>query len=141
MSKPPKIRGDGGVDGRGYAEGSVPTRFAPGDGRKRPGRTKGAKSLTTIYREIAKMPLALELAGKKTKITTAQGIILKLREKALKGDQRAAELLLDKIEAHCPVEARPDLTAQLLDEDVELLAGAQARALPPPLEGDGGKEA
>lgn len=138
MSKPTRTRSDGGVDGRGHGEGSVSTRFAPGDGRKRPGRTKGAKSIATIYREIAKMPVALELGGKKTKITTAQGIVLKQREKALKGDQRAAEHLLDRIEAHDPVEARPDLTAQLIDEDAELLASARARGLLPSLDTDGG---
>lgn len=129
MAKPPKVRGDGDVDGRGHAEGSVPTRFAPGDGRKRPGRPKGAKSLATIYRETGKMPVALDMGGRKRKISTAEGVVLKLRELALKGDQRAAERLLDKIEALDPVEVRPDLTAQLVTEDAELLAHARARGL------------
>lgn len=137
MAGPTKIRSDGGIDGRGHGEGSVQTRFAAGDGRKRPGRTRGAKSLATIYREVAKMPLALELGGKKTTISTAQGIVLKQREKALKGDQRAAEHLLVKIETHDPVEVRPDLTAQLLEEDADLLASARARGLLPPTVRDG----
>ena len=85
--------------------------------------------MATIYREVGKMALTLDLGGKKTRISTAQGIILKQRELALKGDQRASEHLLDKIEAHDPVEARPDLTAALLAEDAELLASARARGL------------
>lgn len=37
MAKPPKLRGDGELDGRGHSEGWVPTRFAASNGRKRPG--------------------------------------------------------------------------------------------------------
>ena len=133
MARPPRLRGDGELDGRGYSEGSVPTRFAASDGRKRPGRPKGAKSLATIYRQVGQIPVALDQGGRKRKISTAEGVVLKQRELALKGDQRAAERLLDKIEAHDPVELRPDLTAQLLAEDAVLLASARARGL---LDGD-----
>lgn len=129
MAKPPKMRGDGELDGRGQAEGSVSTRFASGDGRKRSGRPKGAKSLATIYRYVGNISVALDMDGRKRKISTAEGIVLKQREMALKGDQRAAERLLDKIEAHEPIELRPDLTAALLDEDAELLTLARARGL------------
>ena len=129
MPNPPKMRGDGELDGRGHAEGSVPTRFAQGDGRKRPGKPKGAKSLATIYRSVGKMPIKVDQGGQTRKLSTAEAIVLKQREKALKGDQRAAELLLEKIEAHDPIEVRPDLTAALLAEDAELLASARARGL------------
>ena len=129
MAKPPKMRGDGELDGRGHAEGSMPTRFAQGDGRGRPGRPKGAKSLATIYRNVGQIPLAVDQGGRKRRISTAEGVVLKQRELALKGNQRAAERLLDKIEAQDPVEVRADLTAQLLAEDLELLASARARGL------------
>ncbi len=129
MAKPPKMRDDGELDGRGHAEGSVLTRFGPGDGRTRPGRPKGAKSLATIYRHVGKIPLTVDQGGRKRRISTAEGVVLKQRELALKGNQRAAERLLDKIEAHDPVEVRIDLTAKLLAEDAELLASARARGL------------
>ncbi len=129
MARPPRMRGDGELDGRGHSEGSVPTRFAPGDGRGRPGRPKGAKSLATIYRNVGQIPLMVDQGGRKRRISTAEGVVLKQRELALKGDQRASERLLDKIEAHDPVEVRVDLTAQLLAEDAELLASARARGL------------
>jgi len=129
MAKPPKMRGDGELDGRGHAEGSVPTRFEPGDGRKRPGRPKGAKSLATIYRHVGQIPLTVDQGGRKRRISTAEGVVLKQRELALRGNQRAAERFLDKIEAHDPVEVRPDLTGHLLAADAELLASARARGL------------
>jgi len=129
MAKPPSMRGDGELDGRGQAEGSVPTRFAPGDGRKRPGRPKGAKSLATIYRHVGQIPLTVDQGGRKRRISTAEGVVLKQRELALKGNQRASERFLDKIETYDPVEVRPDLTAHLLAEDAELLASARARGL------------
>lgn len=134
MAKPPKIRDDGELDGRGHAEGSVPTRFAKGDGRKRPGKPKGAKSLATIYRNVGKMPIKVDQGGQTRKISTAEAIVLKQREMALKGNQRATERLLDKIEAHDPVEVRPDLTAGLLAEDVELLTNARVRKVIAPSE-------
>lgn len=136
MAKPPKYLPNGEPDGRGHAEGSFATRFGSGDGRHRPGRKKGSKSLARIYREVAKIPLILDTEGKKRKISTKEAIVLKQRDKAIKGDQRAAERMLDKLEALDPPEVNPDQTGMLLAEDAELLAGARARGRLGPAEAD-----
>lgn len=133
MAKPPKYRLDGEPKGTGHAEGSIPTRFGVDDGRKRPGRRKGAKSMAKIYADLAKIPVILDQAGQKRKISTKEGIALKQRDKAMKGDQRASERLLDKFESLDPPEARLDLTAALLAEDAELIASARARGLFEPI--------
>lgn len=130
MAKPPRYRGDGLPDGRGHAEGSRPTRFAHDDGRKRPGRRKGSKSLKTIYQNIAAIPLTVDLGnGRKKRITSLEGMVHKQREKALKGDQRAAERFLERIADYSPPDVQLDLTAQLMEEDAVLLASARARGL------------
>ncbi len=137
MAGPQKQRLDGGPDGRGHADGSRATRFAPDDGRRRPGRRKGSKSLKTIYLEVAATPVVLDRDGKKKKISTTQGIVMKQREKALKGDQRASERFLDRIVEYSPPEVQLDLTQALLAEDAQLLADARRRGLitsPDPVE-------
>lgn len=136
MAKPPKFRADGGPDGRGHADGSRATRFAIDDGRRRPGRTKGSKSLKHVYLDVAATPVVLDRDGRKKKISTTHGIVMKQREKALKGDQRASELFLDRIAEYSPPDVQLDLTATLLDEDALLLAGARRRGVV----GDSGPE-
>jgi len=142
MAKPPKHRADGEPDGRGHAEASCGTRFASGDNRPRPGRRKGSKGIKTIYLEVAATPVVLDRDGKKKKISTIQGIVLKQREKALKGDQRASERFLDRIIEFSPPEVQLDLTQGLLAEDAALIAALRGRGLIPDNgPGSGGLEA
>ena len=137
MSGPPKLRGDGSPDGRGHADGSRSTRFAADDNRPRPGRRKGSKSLKTIYQTTAAIPLTVDLGnGRKKRISSLEGMVLKQREKALKGDQRSAEQFLVRITDYSPPEVQLDLTAQLLAEDAELLKSARARGLLDPMPSD-----
>lgn len=143
--KEPKFLPNGLPDGRGQGEGSMATRFARDDNRRRPGRTKGALSLGTIYRTAGGAIITLTLQNGKTKrISKAEGIILKQLDLALKGDQRAAERFLEKFEQYSPTEIQPDLTALKLIDDEEILASAYRRGLlgsgepdqPPPSEDD-----
>jgi hypothetical protein len=129
MAKEPKYRKDGAPDGRGHAEGSAATRFDSGDGRRRPGRTKGAKSLKTIYKAAASMPVTATdpKTLKKTRYITKEAVVLKQREKALRGEDRALERFIDRIELYDPPEVDADRTATLLAEDAELLAEALGR--------------
>jgi hypothetical protein len=137
MAKPPKFRLDGEPDGRGHAEGSKRTQFAEKDGRVRPGRTPGSLSLAKFYRDAAAAKITVTLPnGAKLRITKAQAIILRQAEKALKGDQRAAERFLEKLEQYSPAEVQPDLTALKLLDDATMIAGARKRGLLDPQDGD-----
>ena len=129
MAEEIKTRLDGGPDRRGHAEGSKATRFAADDGRPRPGRKKGAKSLKTVYQAVAEIPVEAEIKGKRKRITSKEGIVLKEREQALKGDHRAREHFIKRLSEYSPTEVEPDRTAQLLAEDEAILASAYARGL------------
>lgn len=129
MAKEPKFRADGQPDNRGRSEGSKAQWFAPDDGRKRPGRKKGSKSLKTVYRAIAEIPIKAEIQGKPKRISTKEGIVLKEREQALKGDHRAREHFLKRVAEYSPIEVEPDRTATLLAEDADILASAFERGL------------
>ena len=129
MAKEPKIRLDGQPDRRGHSEGSKSTRFGVDDGRKRPGRTKGAKSLKTVYQAIAEMPVRADVPGIPKRISTKEGIVLKERDQALRGDHRAREHFLKRLSEYSPIEVEPDRTGQLLADDEIVLADAFRRGL------------
>lgn len=138
MAKEAKFRLDGQPDGRGHAEGSMATRYAADDGRRRPGRKKGAKSLKTVYQAAAEIPIEAEIKGKRKRITSKEGIVLKEREQALKGDHRAREHFIKRLAEYSPIEVEPDRTTLLLAEDEAILASAFERGLigVQPLTGD-----
>ena len=129
MTKGPKFRKDGQLDNRGHSDGSKLTQFAENDGRKRPGRSKGAKSLKSVYQAIGEIPVKADINGKPKRITTKEGIVLKERHQALQGDHRAREHFLKRLAEYSPIEVEPDRTGVLLAEDEELLASAFERGL------------
>lgn len=139
MSEERKIRKDGGPDGRGHADGSRASQFRTDDGRKRSGRPKGAKSLATLYREISKIPVSVTMPnGKVRKISTVEAIVMKQREKALRGGERAGERFIERLHQYSPPEVQTDRTTELLEEDSALLAAALGRGAtswvtPPPV--------
>ncbi|MCK0530832.1 DUF5681 domain-containing protein [Sphingobium agri] len=119
--KPIKLRKDGQPDGRGHAEGSKANRLAKNDGRRRPGRPPGSRDAKSEICAVRDMPVAVVIGGRQRKVSTRMANLLKLREKALKGDQRAAEYL-DRLFAQVePPSVEPDLTASLLEEDAQLI--------------------
>lgn len=129
MAKEAKFRLDGQPDGRGHAEGSKSTRFAVDDDRPRPGRKRGSKSLKTVYQAVAEIPVEAEIKGKRKRITSKEGIVLKEREQALKGDHRAREHFIKRLSEYSPIEVEPDRTTLLLAEDEAILACAFERGL------------
>lgn len=138
--EPPKFRADGVPDGRGHADGSKETRFKPDDGRARPGRPKKSRDERTIVQAVRDMKVTVTDGGKRRKINTAEAILLKLRQKALAGDHRAAETLLKRFDRYEVPTAEPDRTRELLAEDQQILEAAAARRLlpGPGFDGEGG---
>lgn len=129
MVKDSKIRLDGQLDRRGHSEGSKSTRFGVDDGRKRPGRSKGSKSLKTVYQAIAEMPVRANVPGMPKRISTKEGIVLKERDQALRGDHRAREHFLKCLAEYSPIEVELDRTGQLLADDEIVLADAFRRGI------------
>lgn len=129
MTDGPKFRSDGEPDGRGLSEGSKSTRFAPGDGRTRPGKPKGAKSLRSIYLAAGSAKISVTIGGVTRRLTKTEAVILKQLDLALHGEQRPAERFLDRIEQYTPAEVDADLIGALISEDLGLLAIARERGL------------
>lgn len=100
----------------GYKKPPAEHQFKPGQSGNKKGRPSGARSLATEMAEILNTPIILTEGGKRRKVSTLKGVLLRLREKALKGDARAIDrfLALTMKEGDQPqaVQSIADLTAE-----------------------------
>ena len=79
----------------GYCKPPVHSRFQPGQSGNPAGRRKGVRNLMTDVKRTLLKPVRLKEGGRTQKRTTQESILLVLREKALRGDARALDRLLD----------------------------------------------
>lgn len=112
----------------GYCRPPKHGQIKPGEVRNKRGKTRGTRSLKNDVREILNMPVPLNDPGKKRKVTTRKAALLKLREKALKGDSRSLDRLLDYAREHDLEEGLVANTGSLLAEDEPILAHALEHA-------------
>jgi len=85
----------------GYRKPPKSSRFKKGQSGNPRGRPKGTRNFGTDVKEMLAMPVPVERdGGRKTTISTQQAGLLRLREKALKGDARALDRLLALGQVH-----------------------------------------
>ena len=70
------------------------TRFQKGRSGNPRGRQKGVRNFAADVKRSLEIPVTLNEQGKAKRVSTQEALILRLREKALKGDARALETLL-----------------------------------------------
>jgi Family of unknown function (DUF5681) len=96
MSKRKDTTGD---DSNGYTVGygKPPThsRFRPGKSGNPAGRRKGVRNFGTDVKRILRVPIKVKEGARSRKISTQEGALMVLREKALKGDARSLDGLLE----------------------------------------------
>ncbi|MDH2349929.1 DUF5681 domain-containing protein [Bradyrhizobium sp. SSUT112] len=78
----------------GYGSPPLHSRFKPGQTGNPRGRPKGSLNFATDLKNTLLAPVALNDGGKPRRVTTQKAALLRLREKALKGDVRALDKLL-----------------------------------------------
>jgi hypothetical protein len=85
--------------GRGYAVGyrkpPLHSRFQPGQSGNPAGRRKGIRNLMTDVKRTLTTPVRVKEAGRMRRRSTQEGALMVLREKALQGDSRALDRLLE----------------------------------------------
>jgi hypothetical protein len=113
----------------GYCRPPKHGQIKPGEVRNKRGKARGTRSLKNDVREILNMPVPLNDPGKKRKVTTRKAALLKLREKALKGDSRSLDRLLDYAREHDLEEGLIANTGTLLEHDQAILARSRERAV------------
>jgi hypothetical protein len=79
----------------GYGNPPIHTQFKPGQSGNPRGRPKGTLNFATDLKRTLEAPITLNDGGKTKRVSTQKAVLLRMREKALKGDARALDRLLD----------------------------------------------
>jgi hypothetical protein len=111
----------------GYCKPPTHSQFRPGQTGNPAGRRKGVHNLMTDVRRTLRVPVSVREGGRSRKISTQEGALMMLREKALKGDQRALDRV---IELACRFNNEPAAeSAQALSIDDQAILAAYTAEL------------
>ena len=78
----------------GYKRPPRHSRFQPGKSGNPRGRQKAVRNLGSDVKRTLETPVRLNERGKAKRVSTQEAALLRLREKALKGDARSLDRLL-----------------------------------------------
>jgi Family of unknown function (DUF5681) len=79
----------------GFGKPPLDSRFKPGQSGNPSGRPKGTRNLRTDVRDTLQAPVKVADKGRPRRISTQQAVLMRLREKALNGDARSLDRLLE----------------------------------------------
>jgi uncharacterized protein DUF5681 len=112
----------------GYGKPPEHSRFQPGTSGNPTGKRKGARNLSSDVKRALLVPVKLKDRGKSRKVSTQEAALMRLREKALNGDSRSLDRLIElaRLFNNDP-HAGP--TSQSMSEDEEILAAYEREVL------------
>lgn len=110
----------------GYKHPPKETRFQPGQSGNPRGRSKGVKNLATDLEEEFSESVIVNEGGKQLVITKQRAMLKALLSKALKGDARAANALINLKLGLEQTDATRVGGAALSEEDKNILAEYEA---------------
>lgn len=111
----------------GYKQPPVGSQFKKGKSGNPKGRPKGTRNFKTDVKATLARPVQVVEGGRSRSISTQQAGLERLREKALKGDQRALDRLIALAERHGEEETAAMAEAKLSEMEASLLADYEAR--------------
>lgn len=125
----------------GYGKPPVHSRFQPGQSGCPAGRRKGVRNLITDVKRTLMTPVRVKEAGRMRKRSTQEALLMVLREKALQGDGRAIDRLLELARRFNNDPTEPGLAQPLAADDLAILAAYVAESTgvpttPPPAPAD-----
>jgi hypothetical protein len=109
----------------GYGKPPIHGQFQKGQSGNTAGRRKGVRNLGTDVKRTLATPVRVKENGRTRKKSTQESALMVLREKALRGDARALDRLLD-LAARFNNDAEPGQAQQLPADDQALLAAYAA---------------
>ena len=113
----------------GYGKPPKHTRFKPGESGNPKGRPKGTKNLATDLSEELAEKIVVNEGGKQLKISKQRAMIKSLLAKALKGDTRAATVLLKLLIDAEQATTKNAVVESLSEDDQAILARFAERVL------------
>jgi hypothetical protein len=111
----------------GYRSPPRGSRFRPGQSGNPKGRPRGSRNFRTDLKSTLDKPVKLKEEGKARKVSTQEAALLRLREKALSGDARALDRLIQLAQTHNNDEAA--IGGSLSAEDMHVLTIFTQRVL------------
>jgi len=78
----------------GYGKPPKAGMFKKGQSGNPKGRPKGVKNFQTELQDVLRSKVTVMVAGKPKSVSVVEAALMRLREKALNGDQRALEIVL-----------------------------------------------
>jgi hypothetical protein len=112
----------------GYGRPPKQTRFQQGRSGNPRGRPKGALNLATILARTLKEPVVIIEHGRKKTITKFDATIKQLVNKAAKGEARAIDQVLDRVqELESQVDVQDPATQPLPEADQRVMARMLSR--------------
>jgi hypothetical protein len=105
----------------GYGRPPLHSRFRPGQSGNPRGRRKGVRNFATDVKAALKAPVSLNEKGKTKRVSTQEAMLLRLKEKALKGDSRALDQLIrlaQMFNDDGPTEVSPGQNAETEDQEI-----------------------
>lgn len=106
----------------GYGRPPRHSQFKPGRSGNPRGRIKSKRTMQSIVNALLDQKIWVSLPSGKKQVTVEEGIFLRLRELALKGDLKAVQFLLDR--RHPPTGSHETTASgdRLSQDDLAILA-------------------
>lgn len=116
-------------DNVGYKKPPKCTQFQPGQSGNPEGRPKGVKNLATDLQGELEQKIIITEANKTQEVTKQRAMLKTLFAKALKGDTRAANVLITLILGLEQANASTEHQDALGKDDLEILANYKAQLI------------
>src|SRR5215831_17936741 len=114
----------------GYKKPPQHSRFQPGRSGNPRGKQKGIRNLGSDVKRTLEVPVRLNEQGRARRVSTQEAALLRLREKALKGDARSLDRFLELAQTfNSTSDLTPSLHAPMPAEDEAILAAYRADIL------------
>jgi hypothetical protein len=117
----------------GYRKPPQHSRFQPGRSGNPRGKQKGVRNLGSDVKRTLEVPVRLNEQGRARRVSTQQAVLLRLREKALKGDARSLDRFLElaQIFNNSAVESVGDEALAAEDQAILDAYAEEVRSRPP----------
>ena len=120
----------------GYGHPPKAYRWKPGQSGNSKGRPKGARNFETDLEELLRSSVSVIEAGRQKKVSVQKAALMRLVEKALRGDSRANEKLIELAQNLSEERAGQQAERALTGTEEEILTRYLAAAARPTLSND-----
>ena len=124
----------------GYGKPPKKSRFKPGQSGNPKGRPKGAKGLRTELKEELSERINVTEGGAVRRVSKLRAVLKAMTAKALKGDARAANVMLNLVQSVLEDEPAEQEAKPLTKADAEILAEFEHEVLGSAKNGDANDE-